>query len=113
MSGFDESDREPDWVWNTRVTAEAARAALLSSQIPQERFQLFEKLTVAACQGRKYTNRRNEAATNEVCGSDGTLYGNVEIIIYPVSKGRKPLIMHRTMQEARLLKKCFRLLTRL
>jgi tetratricopeptide (TPR) repeat protein len=72
------SDREPQWVWNTRVTDEAARAALAKGQTPQERFELFEQIIAAACQERKSTERTRKyklTADNTLIHRN-TLYGN-------------------------------------
>jgi hypothetical protein len=45
-------DFEPEWLWGTRVTAEAARAAMVTGRSPQERFEIYERLIVAACEER-------------------------------------------------------------
>ena len=44
---------EPEWLWGTRVTAEAARAAMVTGRTPQERFEIYERLIVAACEERQ------------------------------------------------------------
>src|SRR5258708_5261625 len=54
---FHDSDFEPEWVWNTRVTAEAARAAFANGQPSQERFELFEQLILTA--GKKRTRTKS------------------------------------------------------
>ena len=46
-------DFEPAWLWATRVTAEAARAALVEGRTPQERFAIYERLILAACGERQ------------------------------------------------------------
>ena len=43
-------DFEPEWLWGTRVTAEAARVASVKGRTPQERFQIYERLILAACE---------------------------------------------------------------
>jgi hypothetical protein len=46
-------DFEPEWLWGTRVTAEAARVASVKGRTPQERFQMYERLISAACEERQ------------------------------------------------------------
>ena len=46
-------DFEPEWLWATRVTAEAAGAATAKGRTSQERFELYERLILAACEARK------------------------------------------------------------
>ena len=46
-------DFEPEWLWGTRVTAEAARVASVKGRTPQERFQIYERLILAACKERQ------------------------------------------------------------
>ena len=41
---------EPNWVWATRVTAQAARAAMAKGRTPQERFEIYHRLVLAACE---------------------------------------------------------------
>jgi tetratricopeptide (TPR) repeat protein len=111
MSGFDKSDHEPDWVRNTRVTAEAARAALASSKIPQERFEHFEQSTVAARQESKYATRRGEGDTNDARSSDETSYGNVERGDINLSGFEGQQTAHHASNNARstIIEKCFSL----
>lgn len=52
---------EPAWLWATRVTAEAARAALTKGRTPQERFDIYERLILAACEEQQ---RRKSAKHN-------------------------------------------------
>jgi hypothetical protein len=46
-------DFEPEWLWATRVTAEAARAAMVKGHTRQERFEIYERLILVACQERQ------------------------------------------------------------
>jgi hypothetical protein len=46
-------DFEPEWLWATRVTAQAAGAATVKGRTSQERFELYERLILAACEARK------------------------------------------------------------
>ena len=46
-------DFEPKWRWATRVTAESARAAMVQGQTSQERFEIYERLILAACEKRQ------------------------------------------------------------
>jgi hypothetical protein len=46
-------DFEPKWLWATRVTAEAARAAMVQGRTPRERFEIYERLISAACEERQ------------------------------------------------------------
>ena len=46
-------DFEPEWLWGTRVTAEAARAAMLEGRTRQERFEIYERVILAACEERR------------------------------------------------------------
>src|SRR5215472_479072 len=55
-------DFEPEWLWGTRVTAEAARAARVESRTSQERFKIYERLILAACEARKRRDVPNTVA---------------------------------------------------
>jgi len=55
-------DFEPEWLWGTRVTAEAARAARAKSRTSQERFEIYELLILAACEARKRRDVPNTVA---------------------------------------------------
>jgi hypothetical protein len=46
-------DFEPEWLWGTRVTAEAARVATEKGRTPQERFHVYEQLILSACEERQ------------------------------------------------------------
>jgi len=46
-------DFEAEWLWGTRVTAEAARAAMVRGRTSQERFEIYERLIWAAYEARK------------------------------------------------------------
>ncbi len=54
------ADPESDaaWLWATRVTAEAARAALATGRTPRERFEVYERLIGAACEERQRRKTR-------------------------------------------------------
>jgi hypothetical protein len=44
---------DPKWLWATRVTAEAARAAMVQGRTRQERFEIYERLILAAWEERQ------------------------------------------------------------
>lgn len=46
-------DFEPKWLWATRVTAEAAHAAMVKGRTPQERYEIYEQLILVACEERQ------------------------------------------------------------
>jgi hypothetical protein len=46
-------DFEPQWLWATRVTAEAARAAMVKGRTPREHFEIYEQLILALCNERQ------------------------------------------------------------
>jgi len=73
-------DFEPKWLWATRVTAEAARAAMVKGRTPQERFEIYEQLILAACEERQ--RRKNpEPSTSiaEATASADLLYNYIEV----------------------------------
>jgi hypothetical protein len=75
-------DFEPEWLWGTRVTAEAARVASVNGRTPQERFQMYERLILAACeerQRRESPEHRGSIAeaTASICGN--VLYNYIEV----------------------------------
>jgi hypothetical protein len=55
---------DPKWLWATRVTAEAARAAMVQGRTPQERFEIYERLILAACEERQ--RRRNPKPSTSI-----------------------------------------------
>ena len=79
---IDKSDIEPDWQWRTRVTNEAASVALAKGRTPQERFEIFDQLVMAACQERERLSK--DGATGSGTGktpkpiSSRQLYDYVE-----------------------------------
>ncbi len=52
-AGAPAPDFEPEWLWGTRVTAEAARAAMLEGQTRQERCEIYQRIILAACAERQ------------------------------------------------------------
>jgi hypothetical protein len=46
-------DSEPRWLWATRVTAFAARAAIVGGRTREERFEIYERLITSACEERQ------------------------------------------------------------
>jgi hypothetical protein len=76
-------DFDPKWLWATRVTAEAARAAMVKGRTPQERFEIYERLILAACEGRqRRKNPQPSTSTGETTGSlpAGLLYNYVDVV---------------------------------
>ena len=81
---FDASapDFEPKWLWATRVTAEAARAAMVQGRTQQERFEIYERLILAACEERQHRTRPEPSGpTAEATASlpGGLLYNYIEV----------------------------------
>ena len=80
-SGAFDLDFEPEWLWATRVTAEAAHAAMAKGRTPQERFEIYERLILAACEergGRK--SREHRGAVAEAAMIPGNLlYDHTEV----------------------------------
>lgn len=77
-----DSDFEPEWLWRTRVTAEAARVASVKGRTPQERFQMYERLILAACeerQRRERPERRASIAAATASISGNLLYNHIEV----------------------------------
>jgi hypothetical protein len=74
-------DLEPKWRWATRVTAESARAAMAEGRTPQERFEIYERLIIAACEKRQRTCREPNTSITEVTASTqrNLLYNFVEV----------------------------------
>jgi hypothetical protein len=71
-------DFEPEWLWGTRVTAEAARTAMLEGRTRQERFEIYERLISAACaERRRHKDPEQDRAIAERAASipDG-FFGN-------------------------------------
>jgi hypothetical protein len=64
-------DFEPEWLWSTRVTAEAARAARVESRTSQERFEIYERLIQAAFEARKRRDVPNPVANTEATDHRG------------------------------------------
>jgi hypothetical protein len=46
-------DFEPEWLWNTRVTAEAARAAMINGRTRLQRVEIYQRLISEACEARQ------------------------------------------------------------
>jgi hypothetical protein len=74
-------DFEPEWLWATRVTAEAARAAMAKGRTAQERFAIYEQLIVAACEQRGHRKRpEHRGAIAEATTISGNLlYDYIEV----------------------------------
>jgi hypothetical protein len=73
---------DPKWLWATRVTAEAARAAMVQGRTPQERFEIYERLILAACeerQRRKSSKPSTSIAEATASHSADLLYNYVEV----------------------------------
>jgi hypothetical protein len=68
-------DFEPEWLWGTRVTAEAARAARAKGRTSQERFQIYERLIFAACAARK--RRESPEHSCSITGATASIPGNM------------------------------------
>jgi hypothetical protein len=73
-SGVLDPDFEPEWLWATRVTAEAARAAMARGRTPQERFAIYERLILAACKER---GRRKSPEQRGAIAEATTIPGNL------------------------------------
>jgi hypothetical protein len=54
---------EAEWLWATRVTAEAARAAMVKGRTRQERFEIYERLILVACQERQRSKRSEHSGS--------------------------------------------------
>lgn len=75
-------DFEPKWLWATRVTAEAARAAMVQGRTPQERFEIYERLILAACEERQ--RRKNSKLSTSIAEATAShpadlLYNYIEV----------------------------------
>jgi hypothetical protein len=46
-------DFEPEWLWGTRITAEAAHVSGVKGRTPRERFEIYERLISAAYKERQ------------------------------------------------------------
>lgn len=46
-------DFEPEWLWGTRITAEAAHVASVEGRSPRERFEIYERLILTAYEKRQ------------------------------------------------------------
>jgi hypothetical protein len=73
-----DSDFEPEWLWGTRVTAEAARAAMVRGRTSQERFAIYERLIRVACEARKgyQSPERSDSITEATASIPGNLLNN-------------------------------------
>jgi hypothetical protein len=75
-------DFEPKWLWATRVTAEAARAAMVQGRTPQERFEIYQRLILAACEARQ--RRKSPQPSTSIAEATaslpaGQLYNYIEV----------------------------------
>ena len=73
---------DPKWLWATQVTAEAARAAMVQGRTPQERFETYERLILAACEERQ--RRKNPEPGTSIAEATASLpadllYNYVEV----------------------------------
>jgi hypothetical protein len=73
---------DPKWLWATRVTAEAARAAMVQGRTPQERFEIYERLILAACEERQ--RRKNSKPSTSIAEATAShpadlLYNYIEV----------------------------------
>jgi hypothetical protein len=68
---FAGSGIDPKWLWATRVTAEAARAAMVQGRTPQERFEIYERLILAACEERQ--RRENPKPSTSIAEATASL----------------------------------------
>jgi hypothetical protein len=53
MPYIPDPDFESEWLWGTRITAEAARAASVRGRNPRERFEIYERLILEAYEERQ------------------------------------------------------------
>lgn len=74
-------DFEPKWQWATRVTAESARAAMVQGRTPQERFEIYERLILAACEKRQCSSPEPSTSIAEATASvqRNLLYNFIEV----------------------------------
>lgn len=74
-------DFEPKWRWATRVTAESARAAMAQGSTPRERFEIYERLILAACEKRQCSHPEPSTSIAEATASiqRNLLYNFVEV----------------------------------
>ena len=68
-------DFEPEWLWGTRVTAEAAHAASVKGRTPQERFEIYECLILAAHEARQ--RRENPEHSGSIAEATAYIPGNL------------------------------------
>jgi hypothetical protein len=71
-------DFEPEWLWSTRVTAEAARAAMVTGRTSRERFEIYERLIWAAYEARNggQSPERGGSITEATASIPGNLLQN-------------------------------------
>jgi hypothetical protein len=77
-----DADFEPEWLWATRITAQAARAAMGEGRTPQERFAIYERLILAGCEERhRRTSPERGGAIAEAAASilGNPLYNDIEV----------------------------------
>ena len=75
-------DFEPEWLWRTRVTAEAARVAMVKGRTAQERCEIYERLILAAFkerQHRKSPEHGGSIAEATASVSGNLLYNHLEV----------------------------------
>jgi hypothetical protein len=66
---------EPKWLWATRVTAEAARAAMVHGRTSQERYEIYERLILAACEERQ--RRKSPKPSTSIGEATAAIQGNL------------------------------------
>jgi hypothetical protein len=67
-------DIEPQWLWATRVTAEAARVAMVEGRTPRERFETYERLILVACEERQ--RRKNPQSVDPAAKAPTSISGS-------------------------------------
>jgi len=57
-------DFEPEWLWNTRITAEAARVAMMDGRTTPQRVEIYHRLISAACEERQRRKNPQHGGSN-------------------------------------------------
>jgi hypothetical protein len=74
----DRTDTEPEWLWATRITAEAARAAMVNGRTPRERAETYERLILTAREERQRGKNPEPGAKASTSISGGSLYNQID-----------------------------------